>query len=520
MQPVALQRGIGWLHVPANPRTSGVVLCPALGREARWSYRAMRQLADRIAAEGLPTLRFDYPGTGDSPDWPRGSDPLAFWRQSVHEAIDWLRMTAGVEQVALCGLRFGALLAADIATSRTDIGALALLSPILSGRHCARELRLAAFGGEGDDEPVDGIEVDGMVLPDATLNALTEMDLRTCTKLPAARVLILDDGNRAAPLASRLEALGGDVSLRPFPGYAAMMRVATSNQVPHDALGTVAAWFATLGKPRMTSLSATAPRAALSQPGWHEHAVQFGAECSLVGTLCEPQNTRSAPLGVLITNTGGDGRSGIARFGVRLAHSLADVGFASLRFDFAGLGDSTLPHDVDGHLYQTSRTNDVAAALDVLKTAGYERLGGIGLCTGAYHLLHSALAGARFDHLALVNLVTFRWESGDILEVPQRASGTVAAQTASTATQSRWDGTAPAITSVLERGTRVLMLLGHGDPGIAALEASFGPNGGDLAAWPGATVRFERGVDHTLSRRIMQDRVASAITTFLNAEGP
>ena len=520
MRPIVLQHGLGWLHLPANPRASGVVLCPALGREARWSYRTMRQLADRLATEGLTTLRFDYPGTGDAPDLLPGDDLLAAWRQSVHAAVDWLRTETGLEQVALCGLRFGALLAAEVAASRTDIGDLALLSPILSGRHCARELRLAAFGGEGDDGPEDGIEVDGMVLPDATLGALTEMDLRACTKLPAPRILILDEGNRAAPLATRLEALGGEVTLHPFPGYPAMMRVATSNQVPYDALGTVAAWFGTRDQPRPLagSLTRLPIKTALSRPGWCEHVVQFGAERSLVGTLCAPPNTRTSSPAVLIANTGGDGRSGIARFGVRLAHSLAEAGIASLRFDFAGLGDSTLPHDVDGHLYQASRTSDIAAALDVLETLGYERVSGIGLCTGAYHLLHAALVGVRFDHLALINLVTFRWQSGDILEVPQRALGAVAAQTANMAPQSQWDGAAPAISGVLDRGTRMLMLLGQGDPGIAALEASFGPDGRDLAARPGATVRFEAGIDHTLSRRVMQDRVASAVTTFLSSE--
>jgi alpha/beta superfamily hydrolase len=512
MKPVVLQHCIGWLHVPDRPRATGVVLCPALGREGRWSYRSMRHLAERLAASGLPTLRFDYPGTGNAPDGLDGAEPLAAWRQSLHDAVDWLRTQTGLEQVALCGLRFGGLLAADVAASRTDIAALALLSPILSGRTCARELRLAAFGGEGDDGPVDGIEVDGMLLPSQTLTALAALDLKSCDKLPAPRVLILDDGTRAAALAAKFEELGGQVALKPFAGYPSMMRAAASNQVPSNDLATVADWFGALSAEPCSRPLPT--RTTLHAVGVCERALQFGPGLSLVGTLCEPEHSTGSSQAVLITNTGGDGRAGIARFGVRLAHKLASMGIASLRFDFAGLGDSALPMGADFHLYQTPRTGDIRAAMSALQAAGYQKLGGVGLCTGAYHLLHAAFDGLQFDHLALINPVTFRWQPGDIVEVPQRALGLPRIE----APQFRWDGAAAAITSVLDRGTNLLVMLGLGDPGISALEASFGRGGETLAARPGATVRFERGMDHTLSRQTMQDRVGEAVAEFLEAE--
>jgi alpha/beta superfamily hydrolase len=513
MQPVVLQHGIGWLHIPDRPRATGVVLCPALGREGRWSYGSMRHLADRLAAVGLPTLRFDYPGTGNALDAPHRAEPLALWRLSIHEAIDWLRTQTGLEQVALCGLRFGALLAADIAASRTDIAALALLSPILSGRACARELRLAAFGGEGDEGPADGIEVDGMLLPSQTLTALADLDLKGCDKLPAPRLLILDDGTRAAALATRFEALGGQTSLRPFAGYPAMMRAATSNQVPHDDLSVVADWFSALSA--APSLRPLPGLTTLQAAGVCECTLAFGPAHSLIGTLCEPDDRHGrAAQAVVITNTGGDGRAGIARFGVRLAQTLASMGIASLRFDFAGLGDSACPSGIDGHLYQTSRTGDIRAATARLHEAGYQRLGGVGLCTGAYHLLHAAFDGLRFEHLALINPVTFRWQPGDIVEVPQRALGHARIETP----QSQWEGAAAAIEGVLDRGTNLLVLLGLGDPGISALEASFGPGGERLAAHTAASVRFERGIDHTLSRRVMQDHVARTVAEFLTLE--
>ncbi len=512
MRPVVLHGCTGWLHVPDRPRALGVVLCPALGREARWSYRAMRQLADRLAASGMPTLRFDYPGTGESPDLPAWEEPFDAWRQSVHEAVDWLRAQTGIDQVGLCGLRFGALLAADVAATRHDIAALALLGPILTGRTCTRELRIASFGGEDDDGPVHGIEVDGLVLPDATLARIGTLDLRAAEP-PAGRILILDSGSRADALAGHFRSQGVPAALEPFAGIDAMMRPGTSNEVPHAALGLAAAWLGAAVDPAQPAptLRPMPSLQTLTQPEWRERVVQFGPDARLAGVLCEPAGGAGSGRATLIPNTGGEPRSGIGRFGVHLARSLALAGTASLRFDFAGLGDSVLPDDAASHPYQTGRGVDIAAALDLLQSAGYRRLGGVGVCTGAYHLLHAAGGDPRLQHLALLNLVTARWRPGDAVEVPQRALGHGLAPSGPQPVGS--EETRQPIEAVLDQGVRLLLLYGQGDPGLAALEADFGTGGRDLGSR--ATIRVEAAIDHTLSRRTMQDRVIGAVSGFL-----
>ena len=521
MHPITLARGYGWYHAPEKPGGVAVVVCPALGREGRWSYRAMRHLASRLAAAGHPTLRFDYPGTGASPDLP-DCEPLAGWRDRVHGAVDWLRTQTGHARVAMCGLRFGALLATDVASSRDDIAALALLSPFLNGRTCVRELRMAAFGGEGETVPENGIEVDGMFLPDARLAALATLDLQTVTVAPAPRILVMDDGKRAASFAAHLQTLGADTLVEGFPGYGAMMRVATANEVPQEAFAAVARWLApeTGAAPVRASVPRRVP---LAGPGWREQAVQFGPGNRLAGTLCCAAAGLDGPQAVIIPNTGGDGRFGIARFGVHLAHRLAAAGIASLRFDFAGLGDSISPAEAEGHVYQTDRSGDIGAALAYLEDCGYARVSGVGLCTGAYHLLHAAGQGARLERLALINLVTFQWRPGDVVDVPQRPPGGPL-PTAPVVRLPRpngpvmpWDDPAGAVASMLARSKRLLFLYGPGDAGWAALEAAFGPGGRALAASPGATLRLEPGIDHTLSRRAMQDRVAAAVLAFMQA---
>ena len=565
MRPVYINDCLGWLHqAPGPTRNLGIVLCPALGREARWAYRAMRYLADRLAARGLVCLRLEYPGTGESAEPPDWEQPIAAWRNSVHDAADWLRAQSGVDRLVLTGLRFGALLAAEAASGRSDVAAVTLLAPVLSGRSCVRELRLAAVGGAGDTQVENGIELDGIVLPETSLAEIGRSDLLMAAHAPAASILLLGEDQSTARYVRRLQDLGAQADQRPFSGYDQLMRVATSNQIPHVALDSVADWIGRLATSQPT-ISSTAARATLGDPvlqrsNWRERPVQFGRERTLVGILCMPPATVAATQGMLIVNTGGDPRAGIGRFAVRLARHLASTGIASLRFDLAGLGDSRMVGDSDPHLYETDRLQDITDALDLMEAHGYRQTGGIGLCTGAYHLLHAAPKQARLLTLVLINLVTFKWRTGDRLEVAQRALGhsssyyrtlarhpetwyralrggvdlrhvssTLIRRTTSQLARcaAGWLGRAGVQTSLdLPRrqlnalgrhGTSLLLIYGSDDPGIAQLEANFGRNGRKLATMPDVHVAIESGIDHTLSRRDMQDRVAATIARFLAA---
>jgi dienelactone hydrolase len=73
-----------------------------------------------------------------------------------------------------------------------------------------------------------------------------------------------------------------------------------------------------------------------------EKAVTFGPEGGLVGVTCEPPPSRAvrgAPT-FLLFNVGIHHHVGPYRFNVDVARALAGEGFASLRFDLAGLGES------------------------------------------------------------------------------------------------------------------------------------------------------------------------------------
>jgi dienelactone hydrolase len=114
-----------------------------------------------------------------------------------------------------------------------------------------------------------------------------------------------------------------------------------------------------------------------------EKAVTFGPEGGLVGVTCEPalsRAVRGAPT-FLLFNVGIHHHVGPYRFNVDVARALASEGFASLRFDLAGLGESAP---------RRSGRAGLEGALDDAKEAmafcerrlGAERFCPVGFCSG------------------------------------------------------------------------------------------------------------------------------------------
>jgi alpha-beta hydrolase superfamily lysophospholipase len=134
---------LGCFHRPEAGtalRRTAVVLCPPLGHEAIRSHRAYRRLAGELAAAGHAVLRFDLSGTGDS----AGGEELwglETWTADVIDAMDEvLRRGPGASSLCLVGVRLGAALAVRAAARRSDVAALVLWDPLLSGRDALTEL--------------------------------------------------------------------------------------------------------------------------------------------------------------------------------------------------------------------------------------------------------------------------------------------------------------------------------------------------------------------------------------------
>jgi hypothetical protein len=249
---------------------------------------------------------------------------------------------------------------------------------------------------------------------------------------------------------------------------------------------------------------------------------------------------------------GRDPHYGPCRQSVTLARELARLGIASLRMDFAGLGDSLGPSGEENamsHLYEVDRHPDIQDALDALERLGFHRFALQGLCSGAYHSLHGALADSRISALMMVNLPLFsltddvidylRWRnyllrryvhkffvvggwkllwngkvdvSSILRGLVVRAQVRASAMVRNFGSKVGFAGeSAPAhhiMATLSARGVRMLFLFSPGQPEIDAFSQEFGRGGEKLAAYPGAEMHVVPGMDHGMAaasgRRLVQ----------------
>lgn len=426
MEPVVFDGCFGWLH-PANGR-HGVVLCNPFGYDALCTHRGWRRLAERLADRGMPVLRFDYPGAGDSLGDEEDPGRVEAWIDSIAAAVRHLRERTGIQQVSLCGLRLGATLAALAGERIGDIDGLVLLSPALSGRNYLRELRahrqswLSTPGGMTADpipETAAYVEAFGFGLHGDDIARLGAVDLRADTRAPARRVLLLDasDRARAGALADHYAAHGAAVERQSFDEADRFMVEALYSEEPVVAFNAVTQWLAA-APPRQEACAAPAfePR-VWAQPqlvGAHfvERPVEFG---DYFGVHCQSAVPRADAPAVLFLNTGASHHIGDGRIFVLFARRLAALGIASLRMDLGGLGDSTpAAHSVTlDTIYSQDSCADAARGADWLVARGHARVVVFGVCGGAFVGLHACAQHPHIVGSFGVNLQKFIWDGAD-----------------------------------------------------------------------------------------------------------
>ena len=525
----------------------------------------MRRLADAFASDGYPTMRFSYPGTGDSCDLEAtGNTPAehwSAWQDSLQAAADWLRGATGARRLILVGLRIGATLATLASERRDDVAALVLLAPVLRGKSYIRQLCMEAQLETGVTiKPDEGLEFHELCLSADSVRLISAVDLQTSTLHAGVPVALFPQG------ASRLVAgcveawrrQGTTVECRGFDGLEPMLQQTIHGTTRMAELSDVTSWVRRTipARPRLTEATPTGTQEPL-QPLATDQPICFGAQQRLFGILCRPRHAVS-DLAVIIGNTGRDPHYGVARFGVEFARALAAKGIASFRIDFAGLGDSIGPagqEDVLGDLFETDRSADISAAIDVLEGYGYRRFAMHGLCSGAYHALHGAVADHRISALLLVNCPVFVWQAGDTVEqvarklaAPKQYAGKLwqrefwrrlarhevelsrILRTQAVRLHERAEhrlfmgleriGLPPrsparrAMATLARRRVRSLFLFAAGDPGIDAVEQACGAHGAELPRF-GGTMQVVPGLDHLLSGRQMRRTAAAAMIEFL-----
>ena len=111
----------------------GVLIVPPLLHEQPRSRRFVTEVASGLAAMGMPCLRFDFFGTGDSDGT---GDQLDF--ASMHRDLDLanavLRARTGVDAVVVLGWRAAALPLRDWLRDRRPANLLVLWEPLADGQ--------------------------------------------------------------------------------------------------------------------------------------------------------------------------------------------------------------------------------------------------------------------------------------------------------------------------------------------------------------------------------------------------
>lgn len=280
-----------------------------------------------------------------------------------------------------------------------------------------------------------------------------------------------------------------------------------------------------------------------------ESAQLFGNAAALVGVLTEP-DTEAHPdrPALILLNSGLIHRVAPQRLYVRLARAVAERGFASLRFDFSGIGDSSVR--VDGLPMEDAGIAETREAMDlVTRRTGRRRFVLLGLCGGGYFSFRTATVDERVRGLILLNVRghlhgddselhrqlveramirhyrrialsrTYRLKNlrklvagrFDLRGALRSLTSIRRQQEASPSAAS--DGAA--LTALLERGVRILNLYSEGDWSLDYVEEALGGRAAERLSEGSSEFDLLRGTNHVFTPRWSQDRVVERIGSWL-----
>lgn len=560
-RPLALDGSPALLLGP-NGRT-GVVLIEDWGYEGLCARRSMRLLAELLARDGYPVLRFDLPGMGGSVLAPEAVSGIDMLDAALDAAIEALQRETGAEQIVLVGLGLGTLLAGRrMARNRQGIGALVLMAPLLSGRLYLREAQIrGAMIAERTriaPELPDGaaMSVAGLVLSEGLSRDIRAASLGEAAIPCACPVMCLPRPGRTGEedfAAALLANCTGAASI-PFAGYDDLVTDPTLSAPPLAELAAIGTWVC------QTLPSAPSPAASnhvgesarspvpgpalLTGKGFREELVTLGRRGTLVGTWCQPDGQARRERTILFLTAGGTPRAGWGLATRETARDLARQGIASLRLDVSDIGDSAAapgaPYPVH---YSAGQQEDITDALTFLERRDAGEIIATGACSGAYLALRGAIADPRIKGAVCVNLQRFLWDPreniGDLLRFDHGDTADYARKLFDPARiRKLFKGDVPVfaligflirraynrferasapyalglttssrlrrqihgdLTTLERRGQTVDLIYSENDPGLPFLAQVLGARGKDAGKYRNLRLTFLRDTDHNLT---------------------
>ena len=409
---------IAFYHPPASgvEARGGVLVVPAFAEEMNRCRSMVTMQAHALAALGHGVLVLDPTGTGDSSDdfcnatWER-------WRDDLHCGAQWLQ-AQGLPCRTLWGLRLGAIMAMELATSLPEVQRLLLWQPVVAGKTYWTQflrIRIAAEMGQaggvktteelrqrsarGEVVAVSGFEVGAELA--CRLDTLSLPDTVPPPGLQVDWFEVLADAETMLPKANAkavevLRGRGVAVNLVTVTGPA-FWQVHERDVAPALVAATSQA---ASGWPAPPEPPAPQPPLRADSKVAAECPVAFGCEGEELSGVLHRGRT-GAKVGIVVVVAGGPQyRAGAHRQFVMLARMFAGHGFPVLRFDLRGMGDSS--GDYLGYHYSRS---DIRAAVDELQrlAPGVEQVMLFGECESASGILFYAYQDPRVHKVALAN---------------------------------------------------------------------------------------------------------------------
>ena len=416
----------------ATPVATAVLLCSPWGWDDVASYRARFTWAEELAAAGYPTLRFDFPGTGDSGGSADDPQRVEASTAAVAGAAAWLRAETGSTRVAAIGLGLGGLLAAQAIADGAEIDDLVLWGTPDRGQSYVRQerafsqMQTSRYSLEGEPEPVvlprGWMEAGGFVMSAETIAALSKINLATLVTGRLGRALLFDrDGIPSEPrVREHMVEAGVDVTEGDGAGWGAMCFHPEQYKVPLEVIAQVISWLASAPADTVPS-NGVRPAAlesielAVNGALARETAVMLQLPVGRrFAVLTEPADVPMTGVSGIFLNAGAVRRIGPNRMWVETARRWATRGVPTLRVDLSAIGDSdgdgTKYRDV-GAFFAPELEEEIVALINEMVRRGMgERVVLGGLCAGGFWSFHGAARDARVRAALMMNPRLLVWD--------------------------------------------------------------------------------------------------------------
>lgn len=404
---------------PRARRDVSVLLLAPWGWDDVASARSRRALADALATAGLPTLRIDLPGTGDSDGSPRDDGLVEDWLRAVSRSAAWLQALDGTRTVAIVGLGLGGLLARAAIAAGAPADELVLWGVPPNGREFLRRTRaFARLAGLPPDECLEdgAIAAGGFLLSAETAAAIEQLDPTTAARGHLQRALVLDAPSSRGSAADGLEARGVRVQSAPTDGWAELTSHPEHSVIDPEAVARIREWLLAGAGREVAEVAVAARRSVTLACGTRETAFDAPAPTGrLTGVLTRPgADVPVAGPCVVFLSAGAVRRSGPNRMWVEAARRLAACGTTAARVDLASIGESDARRPerpwTTAEFYETDGDAQVATVLDRLEALGAgTQFVLVGLCSGGYWAFRAA-TDPRVARVVLLNPGALIWD--------------------------------------------------------------------------------------------------------------